>query len=430
VSSSSASGLSKLNRWDFCVLAGFLLFLVVFFFGVLAGSGERCLGQENQDARTQFYGWRAYGFGEVRAGRFPLWNPYELLGMPFVAGLQSAMFYPTNWLCAVLPLGRAINLGILLNLFLSGLFTYLWCRRVGLRWLGSIVAAGAYVFGAPQFLRIFEGHWSFLAPMPWIPCVLLCVEATASGEFRPLAIAAGGGHSLALKSDSTVVAWGVNQFGQLGVPPGLTNVVAIAAGNGPSWAVKADGTVVGSVPVSDVDATRLFQYYKMLGPKYNPSLLMHNRVAGRQSLDRMIAAAFFSCSRVRRGISPICVRYMRTGSSIRLVSTSSSSSASSRASLARIPLFPRVPNSPWVISTRATLWPSSTSFAIVPPQDNSMSSGCAPIANTSTCISIRSKVTSFGNLQLEYREGKCERQGERTVRDEGLTRPKLTTWGE
>ena len=180
----SANSHSKLNRRDGYVLAGFLLFLLIFFFGVLAQPGERCLGRQEGDGRNQFYGWRAYGFGEVRAGRFPLWNPYEFLGMPFVASLQSAMFYPTNWLCAALPmsqLGRAINLGIILNLFLSGLFTYLWARRFGLRWIGAIVAAATYVFGAPQILRIFEGHWSFLAPMPWIPCVLLCVEMLVSG---------------------------------------------------------------------------------------------------------------------------------------------------------------------------------------------------------------------------------------------------------
>ena len=143
--------------------AGFLVFLLIFFSGILTMPGERCLGRTDSDARSQFYGWRAYGFGEIRAGRFPLWNPYEFLGMPFIASFQSAMFYPTNWLCAVMPLGRAINLGIILNLFLSGLFTYLWCRRAGLRWVGATVAAAAYVFGAPQFLRVFEGHWSFLA---------------------------------------------------------------------------------------------------------------------------------------------------------------------------------------------------------------------------------------------------------------------------
>jgi hypothetical protein len=191
VSPFSANGHSKLNRRDGYVLAGFLLFLLIFFFGVLTQPGERCLGRQEGDGRNQFYGWRAYGFGEVRAGRLPLWNPYEFLGMPFVASLQSAMFYPTNWLCAVLPLCRAINLGIILNLFLSGLFTYLWARRFGLRWIGAVVAAATYVFGAPQMLRIFEGHWSFLAPMPWIPCVLLCVEMLVCDGFQPLAIALG-----------------------------------------------------------------------------------------------------------------------------------------------------------------------------------------------------------------------------------------------
>jgi hypothetical protein len=183
----------SITRRDVLVLGGFFVFLLIFFSGILIMPGERCLGRPDSDARSQFYGWRAYGFGEIRAGRFPLWNPYEFLGMPFVASFQSAMFYPTNWLCAVLPLGRAINWGIILNFFLSGLFTYLWCRRAGLRWVGSAAAAAAYVFGAPQFLRVFEGHWSFLAAMPWIPCLLLCMEELAAGRWSWGVVAGGAG---------------------------------------------------------------------------------------------------------------------------------------------------------------------------------------------------------------------------------------------
>jgi alpha-tubulin suppressor-like RCC1 family protein len=59
-----------------------------------------------------------------------------------------------------------------------------------------------------------------------------------------VAIASGGFHGLALKSDGSVTAWGSNNFGQTNVPPDLTNVIAIAAGGFHSLALKRDGTVV------------------------------------------------------------------------------------------------------------------------------------------------------------------------------------------
>ena len=69
-----------------------------------------------------------------------------------------------------------------------------------------------------------------------------------------IAIAVGDDHSLALKSDGTVWAWGHNNHGQLGdgtttdrsAPvqvPGLTDVTAITRGENQSFALKSDGTV-------------------------------------------------------------------------------------------------------------------------------------------------------------------------------------------
>ena len=60
-----------------------------------------------------------------------------------------------------------------------------------------------------------------------------------------VAIATGYEHSLLLKADGTVVAWGVNTGGQTNVPAGLTSVVSISAGARHNSALKADGTVVG-----------------------------------------------------------------------------------------------------------------------------------------------------------------------------------------
>jgi len=90
--------------------------------------------------------------------------------------------------------------------------------------------------------------------------------AVTGGLTGVVAVAAGEDHTLALKSDGTVWAWGNNTYGQLGntvdtnlsdstttviiassaVPVQITqlsNITAIAAGTGFSMALKSDGTV-------------------------------------------------------------------------------------------------------------------------------------------------------------------------------------------
>jgi hypothetical protein len=44
--------------------------------------------------------------------------------------------------------------------------------------------------------------------------------------------------------------------------------------------------------VSEVDANRLFQYYPVLGQKFNDSLLTRDKIAARTTQDRMIAVRF------------------------------------------------------------------------------------------------------------------------------------------
>jgi len=53
-----------------------------------------------------------------------------------------------------------------------------------------------------------------------------------------------------------------------------------------------DGKPLEGAVVSELDARRLFEYYPLLGQKYNDSLLMRDKIAGRQMMDKMIVARF------------------------------------------------------------------------------------------------------------------------------------------
>src|SRR5437868_1050485 len=87
----------------------------------------------------------------------------------------------------------------------------------------------------------------------------IATPASVSGLSHIVAIAGGNAHSLALDRYGTVWAWGNNPYGQLGngtftgdpydaiaIPApviNLSNIVAIAAGGNHSLALRSDGTV-------------------------------------------------------------------------------------------------------------------------------------------------------------------------------------------
>ena len=59
-----------------------------------------------------------------------------------------------------------------------------------------------------------------------------------------VAVAAGGFHNLGLQADGSIVAWGSNTYGEISVPPPNSDFVAVAAGAWHSLGVKADGSIV------------------------------------------------------------------------------------------------------------------------------------------------------------------------------------------
>lgn len=54
----------------------------------------------------------------------------------------------------------------------------------------------------------------------------------------------------------------------------------------------AEGKEIQGALAADSDAKRMMDYYTAIGPKYNDSLKMRDRVKGRETVDRMLAARF------------------------------------------------------------------------------------------------------------------------------------------
>jgi alpha-tubulin suppressor-like RCC1 family protein len=61
---------------------------------------------------------------------------------------------------------------------------------------------------------------------------------------NPRSIDAGNAHVVVVRGDGTVAAWGASTSGQLAVPAGLDRVTEVACSNYATVAVREDGTIV------------------------------------------------------------------------------------------------------------------------------------------------------------------------------------------
>jgi len=126
------------------------------------------------DSVAQFYPWRKYLVQSLSEGNVPLWNRHELVGTPFLANSQSAVFYPLHWLLAPFGAIPLIAWSALLHLVWAGLGVYVLCRRLGCGWMPAVFAG--MTFELSQWMIAWQQLPSLPMTAAWIPWVLAAVH--------------------------------------------------------------------------------------------------------------------------------------------------------------------------------------------------------------------------------------------------------------
>lgn len=108
-------------------------------------------------------------------GSVPQWNPYLFGGMPFVDAMHGDTFYPTALLRLVLGTGSGMTWGMILHVFLAGLFAWMFFRAIRLSFFAALAGGVAYQMGGNVAGLVSPGHDGKLFIAALLPLALFLV---------------------------------------------------------------------------------------------------------------------------------------------------------------------------------------------------------------------------------------------------------------
>jgi len=161
--------LKKVSRYIFAGLI-FVFILIIFFNQIVFTEKVFFL----RDTLIQFFPWRFYINLCLKQGIVPLWNPYLFCGIPFLASIQTGIFYPLGFVFYFFAFPVAYKLYVLIHLFLAFLFMYLLLKEFNADdfsafFSGMVFALNGFILTKLEFLSV-------LGTVVWIPLVFLMLK--------------------------------------------------------------------------------------------------------------------------------------------------------------------------------------------------------------------------------------------------------------
>ena len=147
------------------------------------------------DPVVQMQPWLEWNRDQLRSGDLPVWNPYNGAGAPHLANFVSAVLSPFSLPRYLLPVVPALLVAAGLKLFVLGLFTYLFLRRVSVSHLGALVGGSAFMFAAYNVVWL---SWPHPGAAVCLPAGLYFAEAALHARTRLRARLAWAGYAAAV----------------------------------------------------------------------------------------------------------------------------------------------------------------------------------------------------------------------------------------
>ena len=159
---------------DLLAIVMFAVLAAIFHAKIFFSGSDQII--DTPDIRQYFLWLHQFAREEILAGRLPLWNPYNYCGMPFAANPQVALFYPPTWLYLIEPVAQAHKHLIVLHLWMSGAFMYLFLRQIRLAQFAALIGALPYMLGNYAMANAAVGHLTVLFTMAWLPLIVLLFD--------------------------------------------------------------------------------------------------------------------------------------------------------------------------------------------------------------------------------------------------------------
>ncbi len=153
------------------ICAVLLLCITALYFSPVVFS---CKTFASRDMYAFYYPRQFFAAECIKSGMLPLWNPHLASGVPFLANLQSSLFYPLSLVYYLLPFEIGFKYFIVLHYFLAGLWMFLLMRHWRYEAYSCMVAAIVFMLGG-YMISILD-NVSFITAAVWLPLIVLLYD--------------------------------------------------------------------------------------------------------------------------------------------------------------------------------------------------------------------------------------------------------------